>query len=136
MEIDRQEAIHNLRITVKSILLVSTQPEYRAWAKGYLAQTKPAIDIGILADWAEDAIVELAGWQPWESMGRERDYWFAIRSLGAALDRFAAGDYYSATIFARAAIIGCNEIAIKSQGVIAGFVQSLEVSLFGEAVTK
>lgn len=136
MEIDRSEAVDNLRVAIQATLLVVPQHEYRVWAHKYLHQTEPTTDMGLLADMATDAIERLRGWVPWLGPGRARNCWFIIQAIGHALGRFENGDYHNTTLFALDIAQSCLRISKASQEHLVRFVQDLEKSLHGEALTK
>ena len=136
MEIDRQEAIDNLRVAIKATLLVVPQHEYRIWAQQYLTASEPTTDMDELRDWAEDSIARLAGWQPWSGPGRARACWFAVKEIGLALSHYTLGHYQNVTMHALEAATMCMVIGEASQKLVKGFVGNLEDSLYGEVLTK
>ena len=134
--IDKKEATDNLRVAVKATLLICPQHEYRIWAQKYLQQTEPLIEgLDVISDMATDCIPQLAGWQPWTSLGRARDCWIAIRDICWGIVDYTTGSYNSATRYAEDAVKKCLEVSERSQKLLRGFRESLEVSLYGEAVS-
>ena len=136
MDIDRKEAVDNLRVAIQATLLVVPQHEYRVWAQKYLQQTEPTVDMGLLADMATDSIAALHDWEPWLGPGRARQCWFIVDVIGTALGMFGNSDYHNATLFALDAAQSSLRISKASQEHLVRFVQDLEKSLHGEALTK
>ncbi len=135
-KIEKREAIDNLRVAVKASLLIVPVPEYRAWAQLYLKTTEPRVaGLDSLIDWANDSIAHLAGWEPWTGPGRVRDCWFIIRDICEAHQLYSKGGYHNATMTALSAANKCLEVGRRSNELMLGFVQNLEMSLYGEAVS-
>ena len=134
--IEKKEVIDNLRVAVKASLLIVSVPEYRVWAQLYIKNTDPrVVGLDSLLDWASDSIAHLEGWEPWTGPGRARDCWFIIRNICEAHERYVAGDYHNATMSALAAANKCLEVGRRSNEQILGYIQNLEMSLYGEAVS-
>ena len=132
----RQEAIDNLRVAVKATLLVCPQRTYRLWAQKSLEQSEPLMDgLDEIRDMATDSIEALAGWKPWQTLGRARECWFAIREICRAHKRYAVDDYHNASLHCMTASKLCMEISKRSTSEMLVIVRSLERSLYGETVT-
>ncbi len=125
--IDKKEAISNLRVAVKATMLVCPQRTYRLWAQKSLECSEPLMEgLDELRDMATDSIASLAGWKPWQTLGRARECWFAIRQICEAHERFAVADYHNATIHALEAGKICLEVGIRSTEDVLGLVRNLE----------
>ena len=137
MEQNRKEAIDNLRVAIKTTLLVLPQHEYRKWAQQYLKQTEPRLEgLDELRGRATDSIEHLAGWKPWEGPGRARECWFAIRSICEALWHFEARRYHNTTMVALEAVEIIKAVAERSLRLAVGHVRSVEMSFYGESFTN
>jgi len=137
MEQNRKEAIDNLRVAIKTTLLVLPQHEYRKWAQLYLKQSEPRLEgLDVLRDMASDSIEHLAGWEPWDGPGRARDCWYAIKIIAEALWHFEEERYHNATMEALRAANIALVTAKRCKGLAVCHVQDLERSLYGESFTN
>ena len=136
MEIDRKEAIDNLRVAVKATLLVVHFQDYRVWAAKYCEQTEPRVEgLEELDERAKERIAVLTDMHPWRSCGRARDCWRAVTDICHAHRCFAHDDWHHSSVMALNVVGACGVIVERSLTEIRDFQKQLEVSLYGETVT-
>ncbi len=136
MDIDRAEAIDNLRVAVQASLLVVNAHDYRVWAAKYLEQTEPRVEgLEELDERAKERIAVLTDMQPWRSVGRARDCWRIVADIAYAHRMFTKEEWGTATIVALTLTGTCLTVAERSLIHIRGFQRQLEVSLYGETVS-
>ena len=136
MDIDRKEAIDNLRVAVKASLLVVKTRDYRVWACKYLEQTEPRVEgLEELNERAKERIAVLTDMQPWRSCGRARDCWRIVTNIACAHRWFTEDDWYNSSLVAVEVANKSRAVAERSLDEIRIFQQQLEVSLYGETVS-
>ena len=130
---ERQEAIGNLRVTVKALMAVCPLKMWQEYAEAYLQQTEPLDGsmIGLLHDWCTDTLEADKHVYPFVP---NKKRWYEAKAMGyflQALDNFKQADYLNTANECYAALRTLEDVVGMTAQTIAAFRQQVGRTLYG-----
>ena len=131
---DRNEAIDNLRVTVRAALAVAPQATWQTFGHEYLRHTEPHTEgRDLLYDIVTDRLNTLGpNSQPLLPAGREWHTCEVVRHFLLALDYYTKEDYMNATLECEHSIEIAYKTSQLTRHAVGAFQQQVKRSLYGK----
>ena len=132
---DKQEAIDNLRVTVRASLAVVPQPTWQSFASEYMKHTEPTMDEhGRIWDIVNDRLDTFGGGSGMHPIIPARREWYCCKvvyHILLALDYYRKANWVNSTMECQEALTQMRNICKLTKQSVEAFCSQVARSLYG-----